>query len=184
MFLRKNISSEQYGVRVTYGRKIESYIKEILISHGYVIMDSTQKEDKYDKIDGYITIDNIIQPMQIKYRETGNDIVFEICFIDKNNQGLHWNGRDMRGKSAIYICLSQKGDEIWICTTEQIKEKAKEMGSLLYQTYCTNGTRSIRNEYGEVKITVDHASKRTKMLFFAKPSQFACTTLTISPLWK
>ena len=53
-----------------------------------------------------------------------------------------------------------------------------------FMTGSTNGTRSIRNEYGEVKITVDHASKRTKMLFFAKPTQFACTTLSISPLWK
>lgn len=174
------IRSKNYTTRVAHGRKVEQTIKDHLCSNGYVITDSTLDEDMYDKIDGYITIDHVVQPLQIKYRETGNDIVFEVSFINKNDETLQWNGRDMCGKSTIYACLSQNGDQIWLCDTNHIKYHARTMGSRLYDGYRLHGARSLSTKQGEIKITIDHASKRTKMIFFAKPTRFAFTTIHVN----
>ena len=179
MFRRKNISSKNYHIRVDYGKKVEKCIIEQLRFIGHTIIDSTEDEDKYDKIDGYIMIQQQINPLQIKYRQTGDDILFEVSFMDHASQTMVWDGRDMIGKSSVYACLSNDGLVIWLCHTFQIKAKADALAKQLLTLYLKYNQTSLIDEKGEIKITQDRESGRRKMLFFAKPSMFSFDTICL-----
>lgn len=188
--VRKNISADEYDNRVTYGKTIEKLILDEL-SKQFTIAEATDEEDLYDKIDGYIVVkDESYIPLQIKYRETGDDIIFEVTFLDKYNKNDQivprevsshtLNGRDMIGYSSVYACLSQDGCSIWMCDTQAIKNKAKTMAMRLYEMYLATKRKSYRDDYGEVRITTDRSTGIRKIMFFAKPMTFAKRTITLS----
>jgi hypothetical protein len=192
--VRKNISAEEYTVRVSYGKKIEKSIQDEL-RKTFVIQDPTASEDMYDKVDGYIVSDNGTRtPLQIKYRETGEDVLFETAFLDRYENhalvprdlsSLTLNGRDMIGKSAMYACLSKDGCSIWMCDTDTIKKRATAMATHLIQLFQSGSRTSYKDKDGEVRMTTDHATNRRKIMFFAKPSFFAFKTIRLGEsLWK
>jgi hypothetical protein len=192
--VRKNISENEYDDRVVYGKSIEKLILDKL-SNQFTIAEATDEEDIYDKIDGYIVgKDDTYTPLQIKYRETGDDIIFEVAFMDKYNKkdtivpreiSSHTlNGRDMIGHSSVYACLSQDGCSIWMCETQAIKNKAKAMAMRLYEQFLSTKRTSYKDPYGEVRITTDRSTGIRKIMFFAKPSTFAKRTVTLhKSLW-
>ena len=120
-----------------------------------------------------------INPLQIKYRQTGDDILFEVSFMDHASQTMVWDGRDMIGKSSVYACLSNDGLVIWLCHTFQIKAKADALAKQLLTLYLKYNQTSLIAEKGEIKITQDRESGRRKMLFFAKPSMFSFDTIRL-----
>jgi len=156
---------------------VEKCIVEQLRCNGHSIMESTEDEDKYDKIDGYLGIGN--EPLQVKYRQTGDDILFEISFMDHASSIMTWDGRDMIGKSTAYACLSHDGTVIWLCHTSDIKSKADTLAKRLLHLYLKYNQTSLMDEKGEIKITMDRESGRKKMLFFAKPSMFSFETIRL-----
>jgi hypothetical protein len=194
--IRKNITSEEYSTRVTYGKTIEKYILDELKKNDMVIQESSEYEDMHSKIDGYIVNEKGLRiPLQIKYRETGDDIIFETTFLDKYDINhklttrrispqMIMNGRDMIGLSSIYACLSQDGKSIWICDTNAIKACAKTMASRLIVMHLESGRTFYIDKEGEIKITTDQSSKRRKIMFFANPQTFANRTIVLSEsLW-
>ena len=65
--------------RVRHGKKIEEKIKEALRTIGKLtIEDPNNNEDLYCKIDAWLVGVNGRVPIQIKYRESDEDILFEI----------------------------------------------------------------------------------------------------------
>ena len=194
--VRKNITAEEYDTRVTYGKTIEKYIQDELKKNDMVIQDPTEYEDMHDKIDGYIVNEQGLRiPLQIKYRETGDDIIFETTFLDKYDihhrltmrklsPNMVMNGRDMIGQSSIYACLSKDSKSIWICDTNEIKACAKTMASRLIVMHLESGRLCYVDREGEIKITTDQSSKRRKIIFFANPETFANRTIHLSEsLW-
>jgi hypothetical protein len=177
MFRRKNISSKTYETRVHYGKQVEKCIIEQLRLHDYKIVEASEREDMFDKIDGYILNQESICPLQIKYRQTGDDILFEISFMDRASPTMVWDGRDMIGKSSTYACLSFDGNTIWLCSARDIKAKADELAKRLLSLYLKSSTTYLTDGKGELKITTDRESGRKKMLFFAKPSSFSFETI-------
>ena len=62
------------GKRVAAGKKMELRIIDSMNAAGFMVTAATAQEDLYQKIDGWLDG----QSIQIKYRETGDDILFEV----------------------------------------------------------------------------------------------------------
>ncbi len=70
---------DAYNQRVAFGLTQEQKIlKAAKENCGIDISPSTPSEDKFQKIDGWWKKDNTPVPVQIKYRDTGDDLLFEV----------------------------------------------------------------------------------------------------------
>lgn len=112
--------------RVRKGLQIESQIANSLRKSGLVLEDSTNRQDILQKVDRWIVKDGVKTPIQIKYRESGEDILFEVfdTFVGWNNP-KNKIGRDMEGIAAKYAVLI-KGN-ITVIPTQTAKELIQEM---------------------------------------------------------
>jgi hypothetical protein len=97
-----------YEQRVKSGRHIEALILEAMRKRvegrNVVFEEPTNQEDLYDKIDAWL-----INPIgkrysvQIKYRESGDDIIFEVC-----KDIPSWSpGRDLLSVSQLYLFVDR-----------------------------------------------------------------------------
>ena len=125
--LLKNMDEE---TRIALGKVLESSLLKKLIPLGKIEV-PTRQEDMYQKIDGFITFtDPELKSqfpnrtsVQIKKRtQSGNDIVFEV----KKDFDRDVMGRDMKGKSVLYIVGQQSGN-IGIFLTEYLKQIASTL---------------------------------------------------------
>jgi hypothetical protein len=93
--------------RVQIGKEEELKILHQMQDQGIPVTEATEREDKISKIDAWWLM-KAGQPavgLQIKYRETGDDILFEAMLdIDKRVEG-----RDMRGRADYYLSVDRKG---------------------------------------------------------------------------
>ena len=123
--------------RVRYGKEIESKIIESLINHGWKISTASANQDKFDKIDGILISSKdpmpvkLPAPIQIKYRDTGNDILMEVCWLFDGDFSKPISelltGRDMKGKAEIYVSLDQNGETIRVRLAKEAKENALKL---------------------------------------------------------
>ncbi len=104
------------GQRVKEGKKMELRIIDSMKAAGFMVAPATEQEDKYQKIDGWLDG----QSLQIKYRETGDDILFEV--YKDWTKGIE--GRDLCGKADLYACINRSGQGV-IVKTAQIKDLIK-----------------------------------------------------------
>lgn len=109
--------------RVQYGKIIEKQIFDSLVQCGMKLREPSNQEDMYDKIDGWWETPSGEKPIQIKYRDTGNDILFEV--MKDYRRGVP--GRDMVGKAEFYAVLS--GGKIALVSVAEAKKLIKEMQS-------------------------------------------------------
>lgn len=107
--------------RVTYGKGIEKQIFDSLVACGMKLREPSSSEDMYDKIDGWWDVGGREEPIQIKYRDTGDDILFEV--LKDFNRNIP--GRDMVGKALYYAVLGRGGGQIVIVEVEEAKKKIK-----------------------------------------------------------
>ena len=116
-------NNSDYNQRVQQGKRIEGKIINALKQMGYRIDSASAYEDMNEKIDGWwIDKKDNRYPFQIKYRETGDDIIFEIIQdVAKQNMG-----RDMKSKAVLYIVADTFG-RTRMFLTKPIKEKAEEV---------------------------------------------------------
>ena len=99
-------SNQNYSSRVAQGKLIEGRIlNQMRKKYNYVIDDPSANEDMYDKIDGWLHHREFKFGLQIKYRESGDDIIFEI--MKDWDKGIE--GRDMICKSDLYIVADRLG---------------------------------------------------------------------------
>ena len=118
---RMNNRFQPINQRVQYGKSIEKQIFDSLVQCGMKLREPSSQEDKYDKIDGWWQTPNGEIPIQIKYRDTGTDILFEVM------KDYHRNipGRDMIGKAKFYAVLSL--GKIVIISVDEAKQLIETM---------------------------------------------------------
>lgn len=168
--------------RVRHGRERERQIADALKHQaGLPIEDASEHEDKHRKIDRWIIRDGQPVALQIKYRETGEDLLFEVYdkFFGWDHAG-NKVGRDMIGDAREYAVLLQDRETVVIVPTAQAKalvnrmvDAAKELGfthkSLTSETL-------VYNAHGkklELKIQKDPGDGRPKMVAYIPASYFA-----------
>jgi hypothetical protein len=109
--------------RVEYGKSIEKQIFDSLVQCGMKLREPSSQEDMYDKIDGWWETPSGEKPIQIKYRDTGDDILFEV--MKDYRRGIP--GRDMVGKAEFYAVLSRVGGKIVLVSVAEAKKLIEEM---------------------------------------------------------
>jgi hypothetical protein len=155
-----------YQGRVEAGKAVEKEILDVLRKAGVPIEEPTAEEDMVEKIDGWMIRDGKRVSVQVKFREGGNDVIFEIVKdLDKGTIG-----RDMASKAEFYVVMDTL-NVIRLFAVEQIKAMAKlvrdhVLGELKTFPDKTNwGSDSACS----VKITIDKRHGNRKMIAFFNP---------------
>ena len=162
-----------YDERISKGRYIESQILKNLNdrvqSRGVKFEEPTEREDIESKIDAWlINPSNKKYSVQVKYRETGDDIIFEV--IKDTNRWL--DGRDMLSVSQLYLFVNRQG-KARLYWTDPIKTKAKELKEIAEKDLTTNPNETKWfGEGWELKKHPDHATGTDKLVAFFNPNLF------------
>jgi hypothetical protein len=155
-----------YQGRVEAGKTVEKEILDVLRKAGVVIEEPTANEDMEDKIDGWIIRDGKRVSVQVKFREGGDDVIFEI--VKDLDKGIP--GRDMVSKAELYVVMDTL-NVIRLFAVEQIKTMAKlvrdhVLGELRISPNRTEwGSKTACN----VKITIDKRHGNRKMMAYFNP---------------
>jgi len=163
-----------YSARVAYGKQMESKIILALQAAGWQIRPASESQDKYDKIDGFKLNGSVAVPFQIKYRDSGDDILMEVLKGDLPLQGVpHFNGRDIIGSAAMYVCLNKAGNLMRIRSAVEAKAMALKLAKMLVADYQRdNGNRVVTQPEGQARMTVDPATGQKKIMAFLSPHVF------------
>lgn len=115
--------------RVKHGKNREGQIATALVEQCNLnLEDASEREDKTLKIDRWLVEGNKKTAVQIKYRETGDDLLFEVF-----DRWEHWFsrenkiGRDMKGNSKLYAVLRQDKKTVVLAHVEQAKKIINDM---------------------------------------------------------
>jgi hypothetical protein len=109
---------QDINARVQYGKGIERQIFDSLVACGLKLRQPSGREDMIDKIDGWWDDGSGQEkPIQIKYRDTGDDILFEV--MKDYHRGVP--GRDMVGKAVYYAVLDRNGGHIVMVQVAEAK---------------------------------------------------------------
>ena len=154
---------EEYQARIRAGLQDEEQILQKLRSIGFKVRNSSPKEDMYDKIDFWITVDKREWPVQLKHRRGGNDVIYEI-YSDAFDETAPPNGRDYIGKAHFYVVLTTK-DEAYVMATKALKSVVDEY----LQKF---GVEPGEYKGAEFKMTRDPTTQRPKMMAFFPPAQY------------
>ena len=158
-----------YQARVTAGKAVEKEILDVLRKAGLVIEEPTAEEDMQDKIDGWIVRNGVRVAIQVKYREGGDDVIFEL--VKDIDRGII--GRDMESKAQIYIVMDTT-DTIRMFDVAEIKKMAElikpgVLGELARDPSKKNWGN--RDAACNVKITVDGRHGQRKLMAFFNPNK-------------
>jgi hypothetical protein len=162
-------TTTNYSQRIAGGKKIEHKIIDALRALGYTIDDPTPSQDMHDKIDGWWHgTKGGLFPLQIKFRETGDDILFElIADVDRKIEG-----RDMKSKATVYLIADRMGITRMLLI-KPIKELAakllarfeKDVQEKPYSTYWEGDGWEMRLQY-------DRAHGQRKVVAYFSPRLF------------
>ena len=162
-------TTTDYSTRIHAGKQVEHKIIAQLRAKGMTIHDPTPEQDKYDKIDGIgVSPSGKNFSIQIKFRETGDDILFELVSdLDKKKPG-----RDIISKADLYIVADRNGTTRMFYTAP-IKEKAKEILAAAEKDLTENPYKTRWEGNGwEAKMQWDHASGARKIVAYFDPRSF------------
>jgi hypothetical protein len=163
-----NISN--YSDRISAGKVVEKTILDSLRQKGYKIEDPTPAEDKEDKIDGWwITPKNDRWPLQVKFRETGDDILFELVKdLDRNIPG-----RDIISKAKLYLVVD-RGGKARMFLTDPIKTYAQKIVAALVPVIRRDEGKGVwSGNNWEVRVQTDRAHGQRKLVAYFGPSLFS-----------
>ena len=152
-----------YELRIAAGRKLEADIFNRLKGMGLQVRNASKREDMYDKIDFWITIGGQEYSAQIKQREVGDDIIFEV-YKDIYDQTAAPNGRDYIGKAHFYVVVTpaQRG---YVVKTDAIKNVVNEFLQ-------ENGIENGFYKGAKFNITTDRATGNQKLMAFFPPDKY------------
>lgn len=187
-------------IRVRHGLERERQIAKALKEQvGLNISDSTPDEDKERKIDRWINYpDGHRVALQIKYREVGEDLLFEVYdkwydFGDKFNK----LGRDMFGDAKEYAVLLSNKKTVVMVPTELAKKTVWNMYEAAQQggfTVKRNNSQTLFYHVGdkrlELKVQLDPHDHRQKMIayipasYFVEAAQAKVYELALPKNWK
>jgi len=168
--------------RVDFGKAIEQKVIEALIEdYGWVIDPSEESQDIFQKIDGWIISgDDRIKsallsettPMQIKYRDTGDDVLMEVVRKWKpdmvNSIETCCTGRDMKGMAKLYAVLNKSGTVIRIRAANEARSLARN----LLQRLVDSKKKVITLDGSQIRFTRDPRTKVMKVNAYLNPASF------------
>jgi hypothetical protein len=161
-----------YDGRIKAGKQKEAIIIKTLRDKGVNVLDPTAHEDMHDKIDGWIVDeDGTKHALQIKFRESGDDILVEIV----KDWDKQIPGRDMIGLAEYYLVVNRHGDGK-LFPTKSIKTLAQKVLDFVKQALPMNNTRTDWEFKGkwQAKLTIDRALGNRKLMGYFNPSIFPC----------
>ncbi len=176
------ISTLASADRVRIGVKREDEIAEALRTQvGLDIRDATDDEDKgHLKVDRWLFQDGQRHGMQIKFRQTGSDILFEVFdtfhgFGDRRNKA----GRDMIGQAELYTVLSEDQRTAHIVPVALAHEIINEAMAMIEEhgwtivQHARSVFRWFKNGHRiEIRLTTDPKDGRPKVVAFIPPGVF------------
>jgi hypothetical protein len=157
-----------YDQRVRTGRTKETSIVETLKRAGVRIEPPTEYEDTKQGIDAWIVDESGRHSLQIKGRETGDDIIFEV--IKDIAQNIM--GRDFQSVAEYYLVVDRDGLGRMVKTAD-IKARAKALHDTARQDWANRtGRRAWEGPGWELKVTVDRAHGNAKLMAYFSPTLF------------
>ena len=162
-----DMSSMDLNSRVKAGKKLESIIRQRLVDIGVWVRDASDQEDMVDKIDGYINVGGKQASVQIKQRQTGDDIIFEVFSDVSIASDEAPNGRDFIGKADWYACRDRSGNITVVPTS-----KLKAVASAFIKQYGRNINRPIRFQGAQFRSTTDNHSGQPKLMAYFPTSDY------------
>lgn len=162
--------------RVKHGKNREAQIADALVTQcGVPLEDATEVEDKTHKIDRWLVEGDKRTAVQIKYRETGDDLLFEVFdrwdgWFNRTNK----IGRDMKGNSKLYAVLRQDRKTVVMTHVDVAKKIICDMqraAQVIGWTVDQGPQRKILkyNKNGgtcELRVQRDPGDGRTKMVAY------------------
>lgn len=152
---------QSYDKRVETGKSVEQKIFDSLVACGMKLKPASNNEDMFSKIDAWWDTGKGVSGLQIKYRDTGDDILFEVMKDVKRNI----LGRDMIGKADYYAVLRTTGDIVVVAVAEA--KKIIEQG---LKTVKQNGMKDAKipagNSFAFFKIRPDARTGQNKLMAF------------------
>jgi hypothetical protein len=111
----ESLKNLDFDTRLDSGKGVEDWIRNKLREYGFDVQNVSVTTDKKDKIDAIVNG----KSAQIKFRETGDDILFELIrpwddnktFFDQIREK---SGRDADGKAEQYVVLNRTRDKIYL----------------------------------------------------------------------
>lgn len=161
---------------INEGRRREGQIADALkAQHGLNLVEPTDSEDRYRKIDRWLVEGDKRTAVQIKYRESGDDLLVEV--FDRWHGWDHprnKTGRDVVGDSKLYAVLRLDRTTVVITSAAILKGIVQEMVKAAQTTGWTvdRGTHSKVLRYFkaggccELKVQADPNDGRPKMVAY------------------
>jgi hypothetical protein len=166
--------------RVRHGLERERQIANALkVQIGLPIADATEFEDKERKVDRWLDYPEGRVALQIKYREVGDDLLFEVY-----DKWFDWDhprnklGRDMFGDAKEYAVLLSDRHTVVMVPTKLAKETVAKMTELARANGFEEGHISKTLRYSvnglnlELKVQKDPGDGRQKMIAYIPASYF------------
>lgn len=150
-----------YNDRVRYGKGLESQIIQQMRAQGMCLDPASRRDDTCRKVDAWWVSPTTRRGIQIKYRETGDDIIFEI-YKDFQNKVL---GRDMVGDSDLYLCVNRKGRG-YLVSTREIKDIVNNALDLAKQS--SRPWTTFSNQSIQMKLRPDAFHRQMKLVGFIR----------------
>lgn len=185
--------------RVRHGRERERQIALALRDQvGLPIQDASEFEDKERKVDRWIAYPTGKVALQIKYREVGEDLLFEVYdkWFDWNHQ-YNKLGRDMFGDAKEYAVLLADRKTVVMVPTQLAKDTvAKMVDEARTNGFTVKGLYSSTLRYYahglklELKVQRDPGDGRQKMVayipasYFVAEAQAKVYTVNLPHEWK
>lgn len=162
--------------RVRHGKTREKQIADALKEQaGLNLQDASDSEDKEQKIDRWLISNGKKTAVQIKYRETGDDLLVEV--FDKWNGWDNQNnkiGRDMIGDARLYAVLRMDKKTVVLVKTNTLKHIVNDMLQAAKTIGWTvdNGDKNKSLQYSraggrcELRVQRDPRDGRAKMVAY------------------
>lgn len=159
--------------RVQRGRAVELRILQRLQESGMHLTPPTHAEDAYAKIDAWwhtqdVSGGPIVQKgVQIKYRETGDDILFEV-YKDWDRSIV---GRDLAGTADYYVTVDRRGTG-YMVSVKALKDKVHAALASIDQDGWTYPERQhyVDRDAGiDIKIREDAYHGQQKCMAYIRP---------------
>lgn len=166
--------------RVRHGLERERQIANALkVQIGLPIADASEFEDKERKVDRWLNYPEGRVALQIKYREVGEDLLFEVY-----DKWFDWDhprnklGRDMFGDAKEYAVLLTNRKTVVMVPTKLAKDIIAKMIEVARSEGFEEGARSNTLRYSvngltlELKVQKDPGDGRQKMVAYIPASYF------------
>src|SRR5258708_8551689 len=173
---RPMIAGDTYRNRVVKGKVGEEEVAEILRTHfDLTVEDVDERRDKVEKIDRVvISRSGKARTLQIKYRETGKDILVDVYEPFYGIADMRTTpGRDFVGTCDLYACRVGPtvhlihGSLLRVVILQTMNEWIKR-GTPLLDTFLSVPAKHLCYNVGKITIhkQEDHSNSRPKLLMF------------------